>query len=248
MATTFPTIELVAVRRPLNSTDQARREQRKAARMIITPEGNNAVPILIPFAPNEVSHSDLGGEYVVINRPGLPDVQVYMNELVPKMSFSLLVTDKVQPRVGVRSATVTAIAVISAIQQCAKNGTRVRITYGQLESGLWYIDSVGLSSVRRDPRTDEITQANMDLSFTRASDVVDGVGPVTGGVKPPAPSPAPKPPQKTSARYYTMKNGDTLWSVSIHFYGTGTKWRAIADANNITNVYKIPVGKVLRIP
>lgn len=30
---------------------------------------------------------------------------------------------------------------------------------------------------------------------------------------------------------YTIKSGDTLWGISLKFYGTGTKWGTIYDAN-----------------
>jgi nucleoid-associated protein YgaU len=32
-------------------------------------------------------------------------------------------------------------------------------------------------------------------------------------------------------RYYTVKNEDSLWKISKKYYGTGTKWKKIADAN-----------------
>ena len=35
----------------------------------------------------------------------------------------------------------------------------------------------------------------------------------------------------TTGNTYTIKTGDTLWEISIKFYGTGTKWKTIYDAN-----------------
>ena len=35
----------------------------------------------------------------------------------------------------------------------------------------------------------------------------------------------------TSSSTYTIKSGDTLWGISLKFYGTGTKWSTIYNAN-----------------
>lgn len=49
---------------------------------------------------------------------------------------------------------------------------------------------------------------------------------------------------------YTVKSGDTLAGIAAHEYGDASKWRKIADANNIRdpNVVKNQVGRVLKIP
>lgn len=56
---------------------------------------------------------------------------------------------------------------------------------------------------------------------------------------------APAPPP---TRTYTIRKGDTLWSVAKKIYGDGKRWGEIAAANDIANESKLPVGKVLRIP
>lgn len=82
-------------------------------------------------------------------------------------------------------------------------------------------------------------------------------GPVT-----PKPPPAkPKPPApKPSARYYTVRKGDSLWKISQRYYKTGTKWGTIYNANRkgkrlpngqlgkISNPSRIYPGWVLHIP
>jgi LysM repeat protein len=43
--------------------------------------------------------------------------------------------------------------------------------------------------------------------------------------------------KKTTAKKkntYTIKNGDTLWSISKKYYGTGSKWKTIYTANKST--------------
>ncbi len=59
-------------------------------------------------------------------------------------------------------------------------------------------------------------------------------------------SPAPK----TSAKTYTVVKGDTLWAIAKKFYGNGSQYIKVANANRdkIQNPNRIRVGQVLTIP
>lgn len=57
-----------------------------------------------------------------------------------------------------------------------------------------------------------------------------------------------KSTQKTGYQTYTVKSGDTLGSISQKFFGTTTKWKLIASANNISDSAKIKVGQIIDIP
>lgn len=47
---------------------------------------------------------------------------------------------------------------------------------------------------------------------------------------------------------YTVKEGDTLWSIAEEKYGSGFEWYRIAEANNITNTTSLEEGTNLIIP
>lgn len=51
-----------------------------------------------------------------------------------------------------------------------------------------------------------------------------------------------------SGKEYTVKPGDTLWAIAQKYLGSGTKWREIAEANNIVDPRKLKVGQRLVIP
>lgn len=51
--------------------------------------------------------------------------------------------------------------------------------------------------------------------------------------------------QQTCSAQYTVQHGDTLYSIGVKY---GVDWRTIFYANGITNVLRLPVGKVLCIP
>ena len=69
----------------------------------------------------------------------------------------------------------------------------------------------------------------------------------------PSPSMTPEPtviPQQASdrAQTYTVKAGDSLWSIAQEVYGDGNAWRSIASANNLSNPQFIHVGNEFTLP
>ncbi|HPO91034.1 MAG TPA: LysM peptidoglycan-binding domain-containing protein, partial [Victivallales bacterium] len=49
---------------------------------------------------------------------------------------------------------------------------------------------------------------------------------------------------------YTVSKGDTLWGISKKFYGEGSKWQLILNANKdiISDPNKLKAGTVIKIP
>ena len=53
--------------------------------------------------------------------------------------------------------------------------------------------------------------------------------------------------ERVTPRTYTVKQGDPLWDIACRFYGDGTRWRAIAAKNGVTDPRNLQVGKVLTL-
>lgn len=53
---------------------------------------------------------------------------------------------------------------------------------------------------------------------------------------------------KSTSKAYTVKKGDTLWTIATKYYGSGAKYTKIAEANKLKNPNKITVGQKLTIP
>jgi len=92
---------------------------------------------------------------------------------------------------------------------------------------------------------------------------VPGKAPVTVDTMPPPPVARPrslageKPAADKASgadvaggQSYTVKAGDTLYTLAKRFYGDGKLWTKIADANKdkIKDVSHIPIGTTLTIP
>lgn len=75
-------------------------------------------------------------------------------------------------------------------------------------------------------------------------------------VEDPSPPPPPVPTQTTIAppttvpRYveYTVKSGDTLWSIAQTLWGDPNLFHIIVEENNIKNPGSLAVGTVLKVP
>lgn len=61
-------------------------------------------------------------------------------------------------------------------------------------------------------------------------------------------SPTPTSTKLPQLATYQVEVGDTLWEIAQRFYGDGTKWRLIANANGIDDPRRLQVGTVLIIP
>lgn len=59
---------------------------------------------------------------------------------------------------------------------------------------------------------------------------------------------APPAGQEQAARTYTVRKGDTLYSIARRFYGDQRRFKDLVKANNLTDPNKIFPGQVLKIP
>lgn len=67
----------------------------------------------------------------------------------------------------------------------------------------------------------------------------------------PHPKPKPKPAPRPALRRYTVKHGDTLWGIAMHYYHNPLEYQRIYNANRTVignNPRMIRPGEVLTIP
>lgn len=219
-------------------------------RMIIKPDATWIQPLTLPWSPVEVDHSDLIANLVTQKRVGLNDTMIFNNQKLRKQSFTVM-TDDVQ--IGLGRSSWPAEQVCEHFRQFGLHALNCTIVYDTYSSGTWLMTNLSWKITKRNPQTSEMEAAEITVEFTYNGDPSVAQGPVTGGAQSSAvaSSNVAQPATATQTavvRSYVVKAGDTLWSISFKFYGTGDNWRNIADVNGITNPRLLQIGTSLRIP
>lgn len=139
--------------------------------------------------------------------------------------------------------------VINRLNYMSSLLTPMTFAYGASEAGLYRITDISANSVQRQAGTNNVTEVDIDITLTKASDA-PRPRPITQAPAAQAPSTVAKssPSTPTTAKRYTIKRGDSLWSIAQKFYNNGADWPRIAKANNIKNVNRISPGQELTIP
>lgn len=205
----------------------------RANRMHILTESGK-FGLIVDYAPQEVSYSGLALDWSQAERSGERPLLLHKSVPLETMSFSFTMADR-----DLQRPQTSKVAQLRAL---AGSTERVVVRFSVTEQGLWRITDCKIDSVFRTTVTDEIARATVSLTLTRASDAAAAVGPIS--------KPKPKPNTPTVNRTYTVKRGDTLWALAKKYYGNGSLFPRIFDANRdkLKNPNLIYVGQVLRIP
>lgn len=107
-----------------------------------------------------------------------------------------------------------------------------------------YLADIGLTQEEADA-----LKANLSKDYTVSEETPEETPGETPEEIPDVPEETPeeKPEEGSS---YTVATGDCLWNIAYHFYGTGSRWTEIYEANKdtIRDPGMIYVGQVLYIP
>lgn len=120
---------------------------------------------------------------------------------------------------------------------------------GKYLSGAYFIEEISISITKTD-----LTQT-LAVSKNAFGESINAKPPQSSSgsnSKPPTTQEAVKPKEEPK-RTHTLKNGETLWGLSVKYYGTGTKWPVIAKANGIDpsddkTIRSLRNGRVFTIP
>ncbi len=107
-------------------------------------------------------------------------------------------------------------------------------------AGLVGCDKNKDNSINQAPPPDASQDAFAPVEVTPSQ----SVAPSAGYVDPYAAQPA----APMAGNSYTIKKGDTLWSIAQRHYGNGQKWQDIVAANPGLDPQKLPVGKAIILP
>lgn len=112
----------------------------------------------VPFAPREITYGGQEPDWVEQSRPGRKSTLARRGPKLKTLSFSLLVAYK-----NPRQIIATDLANIHRIANAVNP---ITIVYDKSTVGLWRCTSYSVTSIERNPSTDEMTRATVDLEFT----------------------------------------------------------------------------------
>jgi hypothetical protein len=197
------------------------------ARLVIKTK-NNSLIFSSKFAPREVDYGGYEAQYNEISRPDRKPILARSGNSLRTVSMSLFV--------GSTNIEESFDEALATLERIAESRIPVIIEYDPRVYGEWRITSMTYSSVERSPSVkSEITRANVDLIFTEITGKEDSI--VNFGVR-------------GRPKNFTPPTRTTMFKIAQQFYGTKDIRivRAIASANNITNLRNIPPGKKIKLP
>lgn len=174
----------------------------------------------VPYAPRQIEYGGWAQEWTQTERSGTTPLLLRKSQPLFTLRFSLLFANP--------NPYQQQVSTLATLQNLARTKERVLVRYSPTEAGLWRITELTITSEQRHPETNEITQCTASLTLTQASDAAPSVGPITGGSSSKSASAKPTAP---APRTHTVVSGDTLWGIAQKYYGNGTQWPKIFDAN-----------------
>lgn len=222
---------VVIIRDPISGKDFT---GLSGSRMFIYAE-TSQISLSLNYAPSEIEYGGWVQGWTQLERSGNTPLLLRKDQPLETIKFSTLIAST--------DPLADQTAQIAAIKALARTKERLLVRYSGTEAGLWRLTDLTTQSLRRHPDTNVITQAMLTITLTQASDAAPAVGPITRPAPPPAPPPAP-------SRTHTVVPGDCLWNIALAFYGNGSLYPRIFDANRdkIKDPHWIFPGQVFVIP
>jgi len=202
---------------------------KKASIIVMDTKGKRLDEISVLFNPSEYTMSKSISWCAAIkkdrDRPGLE----YKNSDVETLSMDLFF-DTYEANKDVRKYTdkITNLAKINA---SLHEPPLLRLTWGSLIGYFWVLTSVTKKFTMFRPDGVPV-RATLSVTFTEYG----------------REELRPREESSDRTKAYIVKEGDSLWSIASEEYDDPAQWRAIAQANNISNPRLLTSGMRLEIP
>jgi LysM repeat protein len=212
--------------------------------------GSSQGPVVLPITNPQATYANLEGNWQEQARPGTTPLNIRVGS---KLATAEITSTIVASDGGTWDAGNTVEPIVEAlIALAAADGSYpVAFTWGSLDSsavltetGHWRVDSLEIVSQHRQPGTNNISQATVTVTLKEVSDVIPNVNVVSTDPSVPAGTTTKVPPTPGVTKY-TVKQGDTLYSISRKIYGTPSYWALIGIYNNIKNPTNLTPGQVI---
>jgi LysM repeat protein len=227
---------------------------RVQAELTLLGAGGNTT-IVLPITDPAATYTNLEGNWVEVDVPGAKPFNVRAGS---KLSMLQLQVTIAGPDGGTQdSGNVVQPIIQQLLQMCGSDGTYpIALTWGSLDSsaqltqtGHWHIDSLEIDSTWRQPGTNNISQATATIQLKEVNDPPTVSATVAAWVAPPAAPAGVSSSSAAAPSTYTVRQGDTIYSIAAAVYGNPEPgWRDILAANDITDARTLAVGQQLIIP
>lgn len=193
---------------------------------------NGSDVLELPVNPQTVSVSR-GVKVNTVNIIGLGDVFLPGDEEAITLSFSTFIPDTGSRFFQFGSRLKNQNAVIALLEKWITGKKVVQCCIGSYLNKQFYVTK--LEKQIREGTKD----VNVTITLSEYRQLV---------VKKPQSSGNKKGDDDGKITYYVVKKGDTLWELAKKYYGSGTKWKVIADKNGVKNPRNLQIGTKLIIP
>lgn len=163
----------------------------------------------------------------------------------PKTSSTKTTQEKVEQSFREKEFVIEGIAKTIAHPNYISNATIKLQNIGKVLSGTYYVEMVR-HVWNREGYMQELELKSNSYNGFKYNQQNKKVPPANqNSTRPPKPK---VPPKTNPPRIYIVKKGDNLWSIARKYYGKGSLYTRIAQANKLKNPNLIYPGQKLIIP
>jgi nucleoid-associated protein YgaU len=201
--------------------------------------------VTFPYLRLDGDLSELGRNWVEQGRPG--NHKPLTRPGSPRLAKGTLTAVFADPADSQRSMEDT-LGPVNVLRSMALGSEPVVVAFGDLmaavpRSGYWVIRDLSVAPKARNHTANQITWAEVTIGLLEAN-VPGGAPAVTTDRRDHSIPGAGLGVPHTD----TVAEGDRLWTVAWRTYGDPSRWRAIGDANGVTDPRKLEAGQVLTLP
>lgn len=193
--------------------------------------------------------TDLSSLWAETERPGKLPLLDYAGEQLVKMRWQVVMGFDPERSIEHQLAALAAIARAGERVFMARPGSGTPFSFTR--GGGYTITELSVRPRRRRMPDNAITVAEVDITFTEMSSLAgtstttaptfSASSSSTSGGNWHAVGPA-------GVRRHTVRDGESLATIAVDYYGNANLWSTIASANAIRDVRALRIGQVLTIP
>lgn len=184
------------------------------------------------------------GEFNIIKDPGLTDI-----------SFQLLLPAKEYPFAVYEGGFKPPLYYLDRFEKYKISKKPIRFKVIRMSSNELLFDTDMLVSLEKYSITEEAQEGFdviVDIELKQYKEAITEIMVVeqqqVGNTTQAVGTVVKQRPAKEPAKSYTVKKGDTLWSICQKQIGNGSKCHEVAKHNNISNPNKIYPGQLIKFP